>query len=94
MQYYRSTLTGKILTEGSVRVLNDIYGDGSVDEALQMNKIEPIDNPDIIDCIRYGCGSTAVFRYRELHPDANAEEAVSAVKQIRKDMRWIRKIKK
>lgn len=91
MTYYRSTVTGNILTEGSVRVLNDIYGDQTVESTLASGFIEIVENPDIIDCIKYGCGSAAVFRYRELHPNTTVQEASEAVKKIRKDMRWIRK---
>ena len=91
MTYYRSNITGSILTEGSIRVLNDIYGNSAVCEAIDSGSIEVVTDPDIIECIKYGRGSAAVFRYRELHPDVSIQDAFDAVKKIRKDMRWIRK---
>lgn len=82
--YYRSLNTGKIFSGSVVRLLKDLYGNS---EFVMGTILVPAPDPSIIDCVRYGSGSVAVQRYRELHPGVTIKEAYYKVKEIKKDIR-------
>lgn len=88
MKFYRSTITGKIVSEKAIRDLHDIYGNGPgncVDEhILKENILIEISEPSIVDCLDCGNDGIAILRYRELHPDVSFEVAKNEVKKIRK----------
>jgi hypothetical protein len=78
MQYYRSNKTGKIMSEGSLKVLNDIFGNNTIVSMVEDGLLVSIDPPAVIDCIRSGNLGSAFTRYRELH-NCSLEEAKKAV---------------
>lgn len=86
MKYYRSLITGKIFLDNSFRYLNDIYGDGHLENEVFGKVVEEIDPPIISDCIKSGSIFAAVYRYKELHPECSIKEAKRVVDLIRKDM--------
>lgn len=86
MNYYRSTITGKIVSDSFVSQLSDIYGDDLLNQYIVNKILVPIDSPDIIDCIRYDSIKVAVLRYMELHQGYSWEEAYKQVKRIKRDM--------
>lgn len=83
--YYRSNVTGRIISDASIRVLDDVYGAGFVDEAISFGTIVPIENPSVIDCIRDGTRVAAIYRYREIHK-CGLLEARAGVDALEKDM--------
>ena len=83
--YYRSNETGRIISDVSIRVLEDIYGDGAVETAIKLGTIAPIENPSVIDCIRDSTRVTAIYRYREIHK-CGLLEARTGVEALEKDM--------
>lgn len=83
--YYRSTVTGHIIRDTSIDVLNQIYGENGVDSAIESGIIVPIESPSVIDCIRYGTEISAVLRYYEIHK-CGVHEAREGVKRIKEDM--------
>ena len=78
MQYYRSNPTGKILSEGSLKVLTDVFGDGVIPNMVSDGLLVNIETPSVVECIRSGNLSSAFARYRELH-DCSMDEAKKAV---------------
>lgn len=91
--YYRSTATGKILSEGSVRILNDIFGNDTVTSMVTDGLLVGIENPSVVDCICSGNMISAITRYREIH-DCNLAEAKKAVYAMRSDVSRVRGIYK
>lgn len=91
--YYRSTATGKILSEGSVRILNDVFGDEAVANMMNDGLLESIENPSVVDCIRSGNMASAITRYREIH-ECGLAEAKKAVYAMRSDVSRVRSIYK
>lgn len=85
MQYYRSNPTGKILSENSLKVLNDVFGNDVVPSMVEDGLLVSIETPSVVDCIRSGNMATAIARYREIH-DCGMEEAKKAVYSIRADI--------
>ena len=85
MQYYRSTATGKILGENSLKVLNDVFGSETVNSIVSDGLLVAIENPSVIDCIRSGNMVSAFTRYREIH-ECTMDEAKKAVYTIRADI--------
>ena len=85
MQYYRSTATGKIMSENSLRVLNDIFGGDTVSSMMSDGLLEIVEEPSVIDCICSGNMATAITRYREIH-GCGLADAKKNVYAIRSDM--------
>ena len=93
MKYYRSTATGKIMSENSLRVLNDIFGGDTVSSMMSDGLLENVENPTVIDCIRSGNMATAITRYREIH-GCGLADAKKGVYAIRSDMARARSMNK
>lgn len=85
--YYRSTDTGKIFTESQVAIASDVCGKETIETALKEGRLEKVEVPDFIDCIKYGTYVSAVLRYREIHPGCGIKESYEAVTKIKKDRR-------
>lgn len=81
--YYRSKHTGRIVMDNAIRVLNDIYGEDNVKCNILNEDLEVIEEPHIIDCIKYGGLVVAGVRYRELHPGVTPKEAIKEIKKIK-----------
>ena len=87
MQYYKSTITGKILTQHDLDIFDDIYGENSAWNAIGTGSIEKIDPPSVIDCIKNSSSEVvAVRRYREIN-NCKLADAVEAVREIKTRMR-------
>ena len=80
--YYRSTATNKIMSENSLRILNDIFGGETVSNMVSDGLLVGIENPSVVDCICSGNMATAITRYREIHGCglADAKKAVYAMR--------------
>lgn len=50
MEYYRSTRTGRIISESRILVLNDIYGYDKLDSLIRARLLKPF-KPTIIDLL-------------------------------------------
>ena len=81
--YYRSAITGKIVS--SVSVLDDIYGKGQVKLLVNAGTLQEVEDPDLIDMIKNGTGVAAVLRYRELN-ECGLLEAKTQVEAMRAAM--------
>lgn len=86
MQYYRSKITNLIVSGNYAKALNYVYGKNTIEKLVEEHTLEEIKEPSVIDCVRYGSGSVAVVRYRELHPEASWDEASAEIRKIRKDI--------
>lgn len=89
MNYYRSEITGKILSDVSLGTFYNVYGRGAdniVDSSIKGYVLKQIDPPEVIECVKHGCGATAVIRYREVHPECSLKEARKAVRLMKKDL--------
>lgn len=91
--YYRSTATSKILSEGSVRILNDVFGADTVASMVTDGLLVGIENPSVIDCICSGNMASAITRYREIH-ECSLADAKKAVYAMRGDVSRVRSIYK
>lgn len=90
MNYYRSKITGKIITEKALRNLYDIYGraEGNVvDHYILKEIIEKIEPPTLEDCLRHGNDGVAIFRFRELNENVSFDDARKAVHDLRHELR-------
>lgn len=88
MNYFRSRITGKIITEKNLRSLYDIYGKGEgnvVDSYIMKEIVEPIDPPCFEDCLHSGNDGVAIVRFRELNPESSFEEAKKAIMDLRRE---------
>lgn len=97
MNYYRSTITNKIITEKVLRGLYDIYGKESgnhVDLVILKEHLEPVESPSLEDCIQHGNDGVAIIRFRELNQEASFEEAKEAIRSLRKELKRTHKKKK
>ena len=89
--YYRSLTTGKIFFERKLRILEDIYGEKAIENYCASGILEPIKEPDVIDCIRADSLPVAVYRYRTLHPETSVKDAWSMIFMMRKDLERMNK---
>ncbi len=83
--YYRSTATGKIMSESSARILDDIFGDNTVASMMLDGLLVSVENPSVINCICSGNMASAVTRYREIH-GCSVADAKKAVYSMRVDV--------
>lgn len=89
MLYYRSKITGKIITDKTIRNFYDIYGKGSgnvVDSYILKEVVEKVEDPSLEECIRNGNDGVAIIRFRELNKEATFEEARTAIRDLRKEL--------
>ena len=91
MKYYRSTATGKILTDTSLRIINDVFGDETISKMISDGLLVIVEDPSVIECINSGNMLSAFSRYCEIH-NCTMEEAKKAVYTIRADVFRIKNI--
>ena len=65
--YYKSNVTGKILTEGQIQHHCDVYGDDTIATDIEMGILTKVESPSVVDFIKCGNMAGATLRYRELH---------------------------
>lgn len=88
--YYKSNVTGKILTEGQIQHHCDVYGDGTIAVDIEMGALTEVEVPSVIDFIKCGNMAGATLRYRELH-NCKTKAAYDAVFAMKRDMHRINK---
>lgn len=92
--YYKSSITGKILTETQVNVLNDIWGGEEVNAQVERGCLIPMEEkPSVVDLIKSRNLASAAFRYKEIHGGTIAD-AWTAVKTIRADVSRFKRMNK
>lgn len=84
MEYFKSTMTGKIVTNRDLWSANDILGKDASDKMLEDGALVPVEEPSVIDCIKSGGMPAAFSRYCEIHNCGMAEAKV-AVHNMRSD---------
>ena len=62
--YYKSNVTGKILTEGQIQHHCDVYGDDTIATDIEMGILTKVESPSVIDFIKCGNMAGATLRYR------------------------------
>lgn len=92
MNYYRSNITGRLISGSMLHTINDIYGKGTTSKLIEEGTLIRVKNPTIIDCLRDGNYMTAVARYREIH-GCNSFEARQGVEALKKDIARHTKVK-
>lgn len=83
--YYKSNVTGKILTEGQIQHHRDVYGDDTIATDIEMGILTKVESPSVIDFIKCGNMAGATLRYRELH-NCKTKAAYDAVYAMKRDM--------
>ena len=84
--YYKSNVTGKILTEGQIQHHCDVYVYYMIATDIEMVILTKVDSPSVIDFIKCGNMAGATLRYRELH-NCKTKAAYDAVFAMKRDMR-------
>lgn len=84
MNYYRSTRTGRIISESRILVLNDIYGYDKLDSLIRARIFKPF-KPTVIDLLEQNQKIEAVKLYKDIH-NCTVREALDMVNLITDDM--------
>ena len=84
--YYKSNITGKILTEGQIQHHCDVYGDDTIAADIKIGILTKVESPSVIDFIKCGNMAGATLRYRELH-NCKTKAAYDAVFAMKRDIR-------
>lgn len=84
MEYFRSAITGKIVTHRDIWSANDIFGKDKLEELLADGTLEPVAEPSVIDCVSSGSTPAAMARYCEIH-NCDMATAKAAIQNIRTD---------
>lgn len=84
MNYYRSTRTGRIISESRILVLNDIYGHDKLDSLIRARILKPF-KPTVIDLLEQNQIIEAVKLYKDIH-NCTLREAIDMVNLIIDDM--------
>lgn len=85
MTYYKAAMSGKIFSERRVRILDDIFGEGSLEGWVHLGALVPVENISVIDFLKDGDRANAAILYRDIH-DCSLSQAVYQVKLIEDDM--------
>lgn len=85
--YYRSNVTGCIISGGSIRILDDVYGKNGVMDTIKNGTITPIEDPTVMECILHGSKVAAYIRYRETHTNCTLSEARTAVEKMEQELK-------
>lgn len=88
--YYKSNVTGKILTEVQIQHHCDVYGENAIALDIDLGVLTKVESPSVIDFIKCGNMSGATLRYKELH-NCKTKAAYDAVFAMKRDMRRINK---
>ena len=91
MNYYRSTRTGRIISESRILVLNDIYGHDKLDSLIRARLLKPF-KPTVIDLLEQNQKIEAVRLYKDIH-NCTLREALDMVNLIINDMNRFRRKK-
>lgn len=91
MEYYRSTRTGRIISESRILVLNVIYGYDKLYSLIRARLLKPF-KPTIIDLIEQNQKMEAVKLYKDIH-NCTVREALDMVNLIIDDMNRFRRKK-
>lgn len=89
MKYYKSTVTGKILSGGDLLRVRDAIGD-AVDWMLDNGKIVRIETPSVVDFLQQNRMLDAIRRYKEINGCDSLIEARDGVNEIKKTMDYLR----
>ena len=84
--YYKSNITGKILTEDQIQHHCYVYGDDTIAADIKIGILTKVESPSVIDFIKCGNMAGATLRYRELH-NCKTKAAYDAVFAMKRDMR-------
>ena len=84
--YYKSNITGKILTEGQIQYHCDVYGDDTIAKDINIGILTKVESPSVIDFIKCGNMAGATLRYKELH-NCKTKAAYDAVFAMKRDIR-------
>lgn len=82
MKYYRSTITGKLLTGAAARNIEHVYGDGEIDKLIANGVLELVLEPSVEECLEFGNEAAAMTRYRDIH-NCTLREAHDAIRKMR-----------
>lgn len=85
MNYYRAALSGKIFSEGQLRILDDIFGDGSFESWMHLGALVPVENISVIDFLKVHDRAHAAILYRDIH-NCSLATALDQVKLIEADI--------
>lgn len=85
MNYYRAAMSGKIFSERKLRILDDIFGDGSFESWVHLGVLVHVESVSVIDFLKDNDRVHAVILYRDIH-DCSLAMATSQVKLIEADM--------
>lgn len=85
MNYYQSSITKKIMTENYLKVIDQVYGEGRMNDLINDGIVSEVPHPTVEECIYYGSNSVAVIRYKEVY-GVTWDEANKAVRKLRKKM--------
>lgn len=91
MEYYRSTRTGRIISESRILVLNDIYGYDKLDSLIRARLLKPF-KPTVIDLLKQDQKIEAVRLYKDIH-NCTVREALDMVNLIIDDINRFRRKK-
>lgn len=85
--YYRSDMTGKIVTDKQLKILDRIWGDGFASNHIENGLLIPCEAPSVVELLKQNNFHLALARYREIHPEETFEQSVKIVKWMSKDVR-------
>lgn len=84
-EYYRSSITGVIITDSELDSLEKIIGSKRVNQFFKDGTFFKLRNLPSVERILNSGGSLAcaINRYREIYPDITLRDAMAAVKSVR-----------
>lgn len=85
MVYYKAVLSGRIFPEHKLRILDDIFGEGSLKSWIGLGSLVPVKSVSVIDFLKYGDRVDATRFYKDIHK-CTIKEAYDQVKRIEADM--------
>lgn len=85
MKYYKAVVSGKIFPESKLRILDDIFGEGSFESWAHLGALSYVENVNVIDFLKDNNRVNATLLYRDIH-GCDLSTAYKQVKRIEADM--------
>lgn len=85
MKYYEAVMSGKIFREDKLRILDDIFGDGSFENWVRLGALSYVENVSVIGFLKDNNRVEATRLYKDIH-GCDLSTAYKQVKRIEADM--------
>lgn len=84
--YYKCKSNGRMYSASRLQIVNDIYGDSTINLSVLAGILTPVEDITVIDLLKNGARVEAIKLYKDTH-DCTLKRAFNQVKLIEADIK-------